>query len=97
MAAELGLLFLATQVAGLWLTAASLDGLFQSSTQAGYAARLLAGYLVVGLLDAAFASLRLAGLPHLVAPAMGLAMAGGAAAFWIVSLRLDREFLIQRF
>jgi hypothetical protein len=96
MPTEFGMLCLGTQVACLWLTAASVDASLRATTQAGYMARLLAGYALVGVLDAAFLVLRLTGYPRLQVPAMCLAMAGGAVVLGLVSRRVDRELLIRR-
>jgi hypothetical protein len=96
MPREFGMLCLSTQVACLWLTAASVDASLRSTTQAGYMARLLAGYAFVGVLDAAFLALRLTGYPRLQVPLMCLAMAGGAGVLGLVSRRVDRELLIRR-
>ena len=96
LGAELARLWLAMPVACLWLSAFSIDAAFRSTDQGSYLLRVAAGYLVLSALDAILFTLSFTGFPRLVVPAMALALAGGAAALWIVGLRVDRECLVER-
>lgn len=89
-------LWLATQVACLWLTAFGLDASFKARTQGAYVIRATIGYLVLAGVDAVLFTLRLTGHARLEAPVMAAALASGAGALCLVSLRLDREDLIER-
>ena len=92
--AQLAELWLGTLAAGLILGAAALDGCLRGRGQAGFSARVAAGYCVLALVDALIFVLRLLAMSTLVLPALCAAIVLGLLASWMTARRLDRELLV---